>query len=104
MKTTRSFLTSETGTPSGPGTMMPRMRSRRRIGTYISSHAVMRRSAGGPSAMSMPRRLKGVPSVSRSASLRNECALSESAQARLRAPPSTRSSASRTRVEQLSRK
>jgi hypothetical protein len=54
--------------------------------------------------MSMPSRLSGAPSVSRSASLRNECALSESVQARLRAPPSARSSASRTRVEQLSRK
>ena len=70
--TTRSLASSLVGAPCGPGTTTPRNRSRSRIGTYASSHAVIRVSAIGPSATSMPSRLSAVSSVRRSASLRYE--------------------------------
>ena len=98
----RSALTSGLS-PDSPGMRTTRRRSRIRSGRNASSHRVMGASVGRPSPKSSPRYSGKKSAVMRSASARKVMAAGRWPACRTR-PSTTRSMASRTRVEQLSRK
>ena len=97
-----SRATSGTLSPAAFAMRSRRAASRSRMGMKKDCHSVSEASAGRPSAISIP--VCTAPSVSRILSRRYDSDVPTDSVARLSAPPTAWSSASRRRVEQLSPK